>query len=398
MNRLGFEIKKGDIKLIEKIFSSKFLVSLLLFPFFKSEAFNCIPCLAEITNVILAIECLMLFFINICSKNKSKFFIMMILFSFWNYIISPLLGGHTSESIYYLLESLGMISFIDIALKVNYKKSISGISSIFTFMVILNFLTLVLFPNGLIPMSKNGNVYLFGLRTGFSLVIIPSFLFNFIDDNINNNDKFSLKTVICLILGLYSLISEWVVTGIIEVFITLILYILFVLRKDKKLNKYIRIIFISIMIINFSMTLIGDSFSIVSFIANLLNKDITLSGRTYIWECAVNKLNQNPLLGYGLESTVNIYGILKPAHNHWLHIGLMSGYIGMIILIISFYFSCLKLKSQSMSKNNNLICVFIISILIGCITEIQLYFPFIYMIFELPYLLEYIDESDEVDQ
>lgn len=82
-------------------------------------------------------------------------------------------------------------------------------------------------------------------------------------------------------------------------------------------------------------------------IAGLLNRDVTLTGRTVIWE-AVLKIPTNPLLGHGFASTwlspegeamANNFasaagGVLAHCHNGYLETFLDSGIIGVCLLLM----------------------------------------------------------------
>ncbi len=82
------------------------------------------------------------------------------------------------------------------------------------------------------------------------------------------------------------------------------------------------------------------------FIAELLGKDVTLTGRTDIWSLVGQKISDHPLTGYGLGAFwVNPYGpcytilyvldwIVPSAHNSWLEMGLDLGFPGIFLLLI----------------------------------------------------------------
>lgn len=84
-----------------------------------------------------------------------------------------------------------------------------------------------------------------------------------------------------------------------------------------------------------------------------LNKDMTLTGRTDFWPILVNKINQRPILGYGLSSFWQPWlGADNPggdvivaktqfrpvhAHNGFLDMGLELGWLGVALFVISFF-------------------------------------------------------------
>lgn len=84
-----------------------------------------------------------------------------------------------------------------------------------------------------------------------------------------------------------------------------------------------------------------------------LNKDLTLTGRTEFWPILVNKINQHPILGYGLggfwqpwQGEANPGGDVivartqfhpSHAHNGFLDLGLELGWLGLALFVMSFF-------------------------------------------------------------
>lgn len=389
-----FKINWGSINVIDKLFSSKLLIMIMFIPFFKADSFDFIPYLSTISNLLLVAESILFFTICILSKNKSKFYILLCIYCLWAFFVAPLIKSNTPPSNFYLFSILGIVSFFNVGFRTNLKKFLDAICSTFTIMIILNYITLLIYPNGLTFSAEGAGIFLFGLRTSFSLVIIPGILFNLLYDNYIKKRTYSARTVFCLIFSILALLNKWVVTGLLELIIVIALYLYLYLYKFNMKKKLNVAILLFILFFNFFMTFFNSSIGFVQDVANVMHKDITFSGRTYIWKTSVNKLNQSPIFGYGSNIFVDIYGTLKPAHNHWLNIGLESGYVGLIIMLTAYVISIIQLKSLVNKDYYNLIFIVCLSILVGCISEIQSYFSFIYVIFELPFLLKLVDSSE----
>ncbi|XZL94911.1 O-antigen ligase family protein [Clostridium perfringens] len=387
------KIVYGGVDIGKFIFSNEFIIAILFFPFFKSSGFEGIPYLSLICNIMIVIECVLFFIMFFLMKERSNFFKLLVLFGLWSYIIGPFIHNHIPPSFFYIAGALGIVTLFHMGMYYNSKKTLNALSKLFTFMIIINLLTILLFKNGIVNTIDGSRVFLFGLRTGFSLYIIPGILFNLMNDSIRKRSTFSSGTLTCFIIGVISLLLEWIATGLVEIIIIIIMYVLVYIYYSK-LFMNLKILFLSIMGIDFAITFLGKQNSLMTAFANYLGKDVTLSGRTYIWNCVLRKLSESPFFGFGINSTVSIYGIDKPAHNQWLHISMESGYIGAIILIIAVYFSC---KYMMRYKNTNIYKIFtiwVVAILVGAITEIQTYVPFIYMIFEIPYVIKFVNVED----
>lgn len=88
-------------------------------------------------------------------------------------------------------------------------------------------------------------------------------------------------------------------------------------------------------------------------VVDTLNKDMTLTGRTDFWPIIVDKINQRPILGYGLSGfwqpwrgsgdpggdIIVAKTQFQPAHSHngFLDLGLELGWLGVALFVCSFF-------------------------------------------------------------
>jgi len=87
---------------------------------------------------------------------------------------------------------------------------------------------------------------------------------------------------------------------------------------------------------------------IVEPVLSAFGKDLTLTGRTYIWPLAIEKIQERPLLGYGYfsfwhglngESADIVRALRWPvpnSHNGFIDLALYLGLAGLLIFLISF--------------------------------------------------------------
>jgi O-antigen ligase len=364
-------------------FSNEFIIALLLFPYFKTSGFDFIPGLSNFCNAMLVIECIVFLGLNILERRTTKFSKLIILLMVWIFFLAPLISKAESPSFFYFTGALGIVSFFELGFSRNPKKLLNATCKVFTIMITLNALMLIVMPNGFIA-EDGTSYYLFGLRTGFSLFIIPGILFNLIRDKYNN--KISPLTIITFAMGAFSLFNKMVVTGILEL---LIIVILLVLLKKQKVAQKINFAWVAIVLflLNISMTVLGSQNQLMNLISIAFNKDISLSGRTDIWAKVTDKLGNSPIAGVGKDATVTVGLTQRPAHNQWLHVAMEGGYVAMLILIVAVIFSFIYLYKNREAKWYTVLSICTIAILVASITEIQTYVPFFFVIFNLPYLL-----------
>ncbi|MEC4803804.1 MAG: O-antigen ligase family protein [Jaaginema sp. PMC 1079.18] len=97
-------------------------------------------------------------------------------------------------------------------------------------------------------------------------------------------------------------------------------------------------------------------------VVDTLNKDLTLTGRTDFWPLIIDKINDRPLLGYGIggfwqpwrgaddpaSQVIVVATQFKPPHSHngFMDIACDLGYLGLTLYILSFITSVAKAVMQ----------------------------------------------------
>lgn len=204
--------------------------------------------------------------------------------------------------------------------------------------------------------------------------------------------KDKINITIMLILNIILILLSKSSTGI----VTIALFIpLLAIVKYKSLSKFLikTSIIIGILLPVIKLT----SPFLNRMIKTFFGKTLTFSGRTYIWNYALDKLASNPLLGNGFNSTpyllenkiIPIYErVASHTHNGFLELFLQSGFIGLllgvIIVLITFRYT-FKINK----KEGNIIRIYFIVFMVfnfmepyilGNVSVITLWLPVIYVI------------------
>ena len=378
----------------EMFFSNKYLIMVLLFPFFKNSGFDYISIFSPLCNALIAVEFILFFSICLVKKKGNVYYYLIVSLMVWTYILAPIISGYDPPSSFYFMGALGLLSLFEVGFSYNSKKILEAAGDLFFIMIAINYLLYCKYPSGL-GTEQGTRVYFLGIRTGFSLYIIPGIMFNLLLDKCYKK-KISIRTVAVIVIGTVLLLSEWVVTGLLEL---IIIIVLMILVNNKKLAPRINIFYITIALIvcDIALTVFGSKVKILDEVAILFNKDVTFSGRTYIWEGIVKRLCESPWAGYGDDALALINGRWFPAHNQWLHTAMEGGYIAMALLIIAVIISSIHLYKNKNYNWYKIIAICSAAVLVGTITEIQTYVPFLYVIYDLPYLLEQIGDLYETN-
>lgn len=383
-------VKISDRSITATIFSSNIIIAILLLPFFKNDFFSVVPGLAIFCNIIITLEFVFLFPIWLIEDKICKFSKIILCLEIWIYVFAPLISKATVPSYYYMFQCIGAIAFFEVGFKHNYIKVLNVTTIMFTLFITLNALMLFFEIDSFVD-ATGVTIYLLGMRTLFSLYIIPGILFNLLRDE--EVKQVSFRTILTFVAGVYALINQVVSTGLIQAFTVICLL---VLLKNKKIARKINFTYVAIFLILFDvgLTVLGEQMNFLSVVTDIFGKDLTFSGRTPIWLKVVEKLKISPIAGYGNNTTVLIVNTQRNAHNQWLHTAMEGGYVAMGILILAVVVSAAQLYKRRNEKWYNVVTICTIAVLIGTITEIQTYIPFFYIVFLLPFIIP--DSGDKV--
>lgn len=249
--------------------------------------------------------------------------------------------------------------------------------------VLINILLLIIYPNGIFPQY---GIYFLGIRTRFTefSIALMYISLSYYNEYSSKNKKDRKKLITSYVLAIINILSKWVATGIIVIVLTILFYLLLrLLRNKKKLSLvycfgFLILIALSINLIN------GNLLNLFSGLFELLNKDITLTGRTIIWENAIYVAKKLFLFGFGYVNDGNIISYLNglwQAHNTILQSMCESGIFGTLTLFMMIFKQGFPNKIDN-KKINSLNVAIIFSFLIMMMTEITYYYPiFIFIIF-----------------
>jgi O-antigen ligase len=247
--------------------------------------------------------------------------------------------------------------------------------------VLLNIAIMVIYPKGIFPMY---GIHFLGIRTRFTeysiaLIYIALLYYN----NFSNKDKKAKKIMWCsIIIAAVNILIQWIATGIIVVILIFIIY--GCIKKIKNIDL-VYIFGFALLIIMTINLVNGNLLNIFGGIFELLNKDITLTGRTLIWSNAIKIVKKYFWIGYGYVNDGNIIPYssgLWQAHNTILQSMCESGIIG----TVTFFYIIFKQGYPSIKKYNKKVNALNVSVVFGFLimmmSEILYYYPiFMFMLF-----------------
>lgn len=186
-------------------------------------------------------------------------------------------------------------------------------------------------------------------------IILPAIVFSLNRGLIYIKIKkiYSCIFFIITIMLLYVVLLSGSRGGFLGVAVSILLLIFNRLKKDKnKIPIFILILsifFIFPKVIQFLPKQLSDRFSLESLMGKVDNG----ANRLEIWEYAIEKILQHPILGYGVGSTVSVLGVIngapRGAHNLFIALSLEFGILGTALFVLFLYSIYKKLFLNKLS-------------------------------------------------
>jgi exopolysaccharide production protein ExoQ len=334
------------------------------------ETFYINPSIISVFRLFINLIFILLMIYYILTKRIIvKIYDVLILFSLF-IGGSILLTPDKFEAIKLYINFLGVLSYFYVLFSIEDKERvICFIKNYCNTVVILDIISIFVFKN--VGYMDDSDV-IRGIHLSRSTLIIYLNLcifiyiyYLYIFKKINNRIKKSIVFMIflCIFLILLSKSSTGII--IVALFLPVLYYI--------KSNKRAKILLICSVAFSGLLPIINIDSSILNkIIVEVFNKNISFSGRRYIWDYALNNFSNNILLGNGFNSidslfkdkVIPIYGrVAAHSHNGFLEIFLQNGLIGLILilLIIMIFFKNI-INFDAFEKR--LLCTYIIIFII----------------------------------
>lgn len=172
-----------------------------------------------------------------------------------------------------------------------------------------------------------------------------------------------------------------------KVAVVLVLALILIQRRRLIISAFS--CFIVPLILDVALVLFNAQYLFSFLIVDILNKDITLSNRTAIWDITKKYVSSSPWWGHGIGMFDFIYND-RNAHNLLLQILSQAGFLGVVLLVILCLYMIKVCTSNSFAFRILVSGVF--TFLICSICEVyNIYWLFFYvmMMFYMPQIEEY---------
>lgn len=223
---------------------------------------------------------------------------------------------------------------------------ISGLYYLFAGYVAVNLISVILYSTG---EFRESTVFFLGIRVNFTVVLLTyatlSLLYSIQESRrswIHPLVAFSMSFVTAYLTGLS---TAWVA-------LTTLIGTYFILLGPAKLKNPMPLAVIIGASINVLIVFFRVQESFEVFLRETLDRDANLTGRTDIWDVAIQTIYERPFFGHGQSanggSFVELWDQVWPAHNSFLQI-LHEG--GIVLILIFLYILARSVKGSPASRS-----------------------------------------------
>lgn len=320
---------------------------------------------------------------NLKEQKLNKGIILILIYLAFNSVVSY---GKTNFStiISSFISIFGLCLVVNDSNRKTFYNFIKGFKYALLILLLINLITMFLYPNGLYyNMGNNSSQNWFlGYKNSFILYIYPLIVFSYLDTMIFKNKKLSKFDIFSFFIAFVTVLKGKSSTSLVGLFVVLMSILIPRLFKNTKIFNAM----------NYLYTYISMFFAIVvlrlqnifSFlIEDILHKDLTFTGRTYIWDYALKNISNNWLFGYGDKNFSFILSTgtaVRSAHNQILQNVYNYGIISLIIFFVILFIAMIKLKKEKDNQISKFVALCIFMWFIMMITESYDMQYFLYLI------------------
>lgn len=337
------------------IFTKKYFIVLFILPFIGINVIDGNILLSSASKMVVSIIGYLMLFENF-NYNKNilniKLILLVMLYSFIILFSAVINNNITMGMIYTNFVYIGFIIYINYCMK-DFKNFINALNILVTLLIIYNLILAIFVQSSYMYIGYQGSqkvfVGTFESRNGISMVMIPAIAFilirsEYIYEKVRNKDILLCFMVLIIIL-LSKSSTGFIVGSLLVIYVLLLKKIKIKLNINKLMSIY-TIIYTQVVIFRIQETVFRG------FIENTLQKNVTLTGRTLIWDFIMKIIPNSLIFGYGRNDIIAQNAIIRDvteAHNGLLEILLCTGIIGLFVFIL-ILLNVFKALNKSNSK------------------------------------------------
>lgn len=277
-------------------------------------------------------------------------------------LVTFIYHGPYLDAITNMYFSVAFCMLIDHYLHKSYVKSIVSMRIAMEILVIINFVTVLLFPQGLYTIVGEGGYenagYFLGHRNNAIEVLIPALGIAILESYIKEK-KINLNCIFLLTISAITVIVSWSANSILCIFV-FVIYIVFFFKLPHIKFFHAAVFAAGSAIITVLLIVFRIQEKMVWLIVDILKKDMTLTSRSVVWKRSLKYIQEHFLLGNGIEENMvklSKIGHVNSCHNYFLDFLYYGGVVLLLVIIILFIFTLRKMYRSTDEKLSEVIAI-----------------------------------------
>ena len=304
---------------------------------------------------------------------------------------------HTAVS-YKDINALAICLVVEMGLKTDPDALLDGASFTLGLFVLINFATVLLFPQGMYEFNTFTQNYFLGYRNNSIMLFFPAIIFSIVR-SLRKYNKLTLSSFVITAVSFATVILAFSATSVIGMTVFTLFLLLALINKMPNFLNIITYLAINIAYF-FGVIILRLQEAFAFIIVDMLGRDLTFTGRTKIWDSALAAFAKSPVFGVGEienQASRDLIGATH-AHNYYLDLLYKSGLPGFLI-----FFAILIICGVALYRNrkngkipfivSGAICAFMIMLQSEAYYNIYYFFSILTLAAFIPYALPKKDED-----
>lgn len=387
---------------MKKLMNQRWFIALVFMVLYKPAMFSQMPALHTfdtISNVfkIMVIAVLGVWFVYFYQK-VSLFFVGIVFFEVWRVLATIYCGGNYTSLFIAILNALAICLVVEMGLKTDPDALLDGASFTLGLFVLINFATVLLFPQGMYEFNTFTQNYFLGYRNNSIMLFFPAIIFSIVR-SLRKYNKLTLSSFVITAVSFATVILAFSATSVIGMTVFTLFLLLALINKMPNFLNIITYLAINIAYF-FGVIILRLQEAFAFIIVDMLGRDLTFTGRTKIWDSALAAFAKSPVFGVGEienQASRDLIGATH-AHNYYLDLLYKSGLPGFLI-----FFAILIICGVALYRNrkngkipfivSGAICAFMIMLQSEAYYNIYYFFSILTLAAFIPYALPKKDED-----
>lgn len=322
---------------MKRLMNQRWFIALVFMVLFKPTILSQMPGLEKIdaiTDVFKIAVLVVLLVWFVCFYQKvSLFFISLALLQVWRIICTLYNGGNYTSLFLTIFNALAIALVVEMGLKTDPDALLDGATFMLGTYTLGNFVTILLYPQGMYVYNTFTQNYLFGYRNNMIMMIMPAVIFAVVR-SLKYYNRLSKSSVVIILAAIPSILIAFSATAVIGMAIMIVVILMTVLGiMPKAFNIATYLIVNAFYFFGIIVMRVQEYFAFI--IVDMLNRDLTFTGRTEIWDKALKAFLGSPIFGMGEITSTESKALIGAthAHNYYLDLLYKSGVFGLLIFI-----------------------------------------------------------------